>query len=111
MSQTNTATQTFNDIENYIADAKEIIARGEIIELKSLEDRVRTMCESVAAMDKEEAITHKPELERLMQELDKLQSVLMDSKGKLQEELSGVQSHSVASHAYSKSGALAPKDD
>lgn len=102
-------TETLHDIETYIKEAQAIIASGEIVELGDLDQRVREMCEAVASMSPEDAATHKDDMLRLMSELERLQVSLVENRDKLQDELEGVQSHSVASNAYNKSGALAPK--
>ena len=111
MTQTAPIRETFKGIEAYINEANEIISKGDVVELNSLEDRVREMCDAIAAMSKDEAKEHKKDLERLMGDLQKLQTTLIENRDELQTELSGVHSHSAASQAYHKSGALAPKDE
>lgn len=111
MSQALPIAETFSAIESYINEANDIIARGEVIELKTLDERVKVMCDAIAGMSKDDAAKHKEDLQRLMTDLEKLQGTLVENKDKLKTELTGVQSHSVASNAYNKSGALAPKGE
>lgn len=95
--------ELFDGIRAYVAQAKEICAKGDYLELEGLDDQVKTLCEGVMHMPVEDSMTIKDDLQTMMAELDELQTLFEKSKDKLAHDMRGVEKHKQASLAYKQS--------
>ena len=105
---TATADQVYQDITDYIANARAIIDSGEYIELENLDGRVAELCDTIRAMEPEQSTAFADRLDTLLEDLNALQRSFIESRDNLQGELKGVVKHHRANKAYQQSEALAP---
>lgn len=90
-------------LNEYIADAKDIVERGEYMELAGLDERVKTLCDSVMSLKVEESMSFADELDATMKELDSLQKMFVQSRDKLASDMQDVGKHKQAAVAYKQS--------
>ena len=92
-----------NGLNDYIAQAKEILERGDYLELEGLDDQVKALCDSVMSLQVEESLSFADELDATMKELDGLQALFMESRDQLADDMQGVGKHKQAAMAYKQS--------
>lgn len=100
MTSMETSRQLYNEIREYIRDAREITERGEFIELERLNGRVEKLCDSVHGLKVEEAVKFHDDLQELMKELGELQEIFIARRNGLADELTDVGRHKHAARAY-----------
>ncbi len=109
MTQSASAQQLIQGVQDYIRNAMDIMESGEYTELTGLDERVAELCSYVQNLPVGEATQYTKQLEELTGQLDKLKEVMEEHKDAVQSEISGLSDSQQASHAYAKSGALLPK--
>ena len=103
------ADELFDGVRDYIKDARDIMERGEFVELAGLDSRVAELCDAIVAMPQDQAANYVAELEVLMAELNVLKDRFEEGRASLAEEINGVQQHKQASSAYNNSTVMAAK--
>lgn len=61
-----------------VAAARRLLATGTMVDLSALEGKVRFVCETLAAMGREEGQSFRPGMEALIADLDKLAEAIRD---------------------------------
>lgn len=61
-----------------VSAARRLLATGTMVDLAALEGKVRFICETVAAMGRDEGRVMLPVMESLMADLDSLESAIRD---------------------------------
>lgn len=61
-----------------VSAARRLLATGTMVDLTALEGKVRFICETVAAMGRDEGRVMLPVMESLMADLDSLESAIRD---------------------------------
>ncbi len=97
--------QLYDDIMEYIKDARELTERGQFVELSALDQRVQALCEATQLMRVEDAQQFKPQLDEMMQELSNLQQLFIDRRDGLADELNEMGRHRQAAKAYKQNEA------
>ena len=103
MSKTATLEETrklYNEVRDYIQEAREIAERGEFTELHSLDERVHGLCTQMQHMKVRDAQVLKDDLDVLMKDLTELQELFMAQRELLSDEITGVGKHKHAAKAY-----------
>lgn len=97
------AESLYRDIMAYIKEATRLMKNGDYIELVGLEDQVTKMCQIVQGLSIEESMSMRDDLDRMMQDLDALQALFMESRDRIAKELGSVGKHRQAALAYKQS--------
>lgn len=106
MTQVEESRRIYNEIRDYIRDAREITERGQFIELEKLNGRVQELCDSVHKLKVEDATKFQDDLQQLMQELSELQHLFVERRDSLADEITGVGQHKKAAKAYKQQEAV-----
>ncbi|CAA7612780.1 hypothetical protein [Magnetospirillum sp. UT-4] len=61
-----------------VTAARRLLATGTMVDLSALEGRVRLICETLAAMEREEGQALLPVMERLIADLDRLAAAITE---------------------------------
>lgn len=109
MTQSQSAQALYQDIMDYIGDAREITERGELIELSKLDMRVEELCKQVQQLSVDESMQFRPKLEEMMAQLAHLQEMFAQKRADLGELMTEVGKHKQAAMAYKQQEASASR--
>lgn len=97
-----------------LGTARSKLAAG-VVDLSGVEESVRSFCAHLAAMHVEQARAFSPDLEELMEEMNKLERELEAARERVRGEMTLLSQHRSAATAYGKSDAIGgpnpPLDD
>lgn len=94
------------DLEGYIREALDIMDSGEYVELNGLEEKVTRLCLTIGQTPIGEAKDFRPKLDAITKQLGLLQSIMVEHKQKIEDQLQGLDVKKRASVAYAKSDAM-----
>lgn len=92
----------FEDVEQFIAENRAILARGEFVELEGLDGEVKRLCESILQLSQDERVAHSEKLQSLLNELNALANELAAQRDKISGEIHALSQHRQAHVAYKK---------
>ena len=95
-----TPTSLHQDILRYIANANDLLSRGEIASLSGLDTAVEELCNRVLTLDEKEVAQFVPELDALMQALDTLQARMKQARDACRVDVESLGKHHRAASAY-----------
>ncbi len=98
----NQLDKLLNEVETYIADACEMLEKGEYVELKDLDTRVAVLCKEIQALPVIDARQYMESMERTMERLDALQFLMREHQNVMQKQLNNLELNKRASLAYAK---------
>jgi len=94
------AEKLFDDIAQFIAESRDILESGAIMELNGLDEQVRSLCDAVLQLSQNERITYADRLQQLLGDLKALGDAMVTQRDELAEEMRGVPQHKKAHKAY-----------
>ncbi len=102
-----------DELEAYIREAMDILDSGEYIALNGLDEKVSELCRHVTEIPLAEAKDFQPRLTGVIKQLDLLQSIMIEHRDRVEQQLQGLDNTKRASQAYAKSEAMVskPKDN
>ncbi len=105
---TATLDSLVSDLEGYIREALDILDSGEYVELNGLDEKVTALCQRITVMPISEARDFRPKLTSITKQLDLLQTIMMEHRDRIEQQLQGLDTKKRATQAYAKSEAMAP---
>lgn len=98
-----------NDLEHYIREALDILDSGEYLELNGLDEQVADLCRQVTEVPLADAKDFQPRLSGVIKQLDVLQTIMVEHRNRVEEQLQGLDTNKRANQAYAKSDTMIPK--
>lgn len=101
--------EMFGEVVAYVENARGMLTRGEVVDLKDLDGHVRSVCESIASLSKEQAQEYLPELTYLREMVAELESEIRVQRDVVMGELKGADKVERANKAYAQGNTLNPE--
>lgn len=90
----------FDDVEDFIQEGRRMLQEGALMELGGLEERVRTLCESVMQMSQEQRAQYADRMSALLADLTTFGNQLVAQRDAISAEMRQVSQHKKAHVAY-----------
>lgn len=98
----------FNELEDYIRGALDILDKGEYMELKTLEPKISFICQEVMNMPLEVARGYIDRMNAVNKQLDILKQVMIEHKMEVSSQINSIDDSRRAHKAYARSETMAP---
>ncbi|MDX2112208.1 MAG: hypothetical protein SFW63_00525 [Alphaproteobacteria bacterium] len=100
MSESLGTDELLTQIAAYITESRELLERGDVVELSDLDGRIARLCEASLALSAEEKRRHAAALEQLLDDLTQLGNLLQEKRGLVMHEMKASGAHRKAASAY-----------
>ncbi|MGE0755151.1 MAG: hypothetical protein AB7L92_08345 [Alphaproteobacteria bacterium] len=110
----NNPEKLFDDVRQFIADSRAIIARGDMLQLDGLDSEVQRLCEAVLQLSQDERLKYAGTLQELLYSLNALGEELSRQRDVVAAQIHDLSDHRRANVAYKKADAtddFGKKDD
>ncbi len=104
-----TVDELFEEVENYIRDAMEILDKEEYLKLEGLDQKVAAICNEVMSLPQEATREYLGRMDTMVTQLDLLKKVMEEHKAKIADQLNSVDANRRAHQAYAKSDVMTPR--
>lgn len=108
MGNTEQVDVLFNELEEYIRDALDILDKGEYVELKTLEPKIAHICQEVMNMPLDIARGYIERMNAASKQLDILKQVMIEHKMEVASQVNSIDDSRRAHQAYARSETMAP---
>ena len=95
-----TTEALFDKIAAFIAESRELLEAGKMLELAGLDDHVHSLCEAVLQLSQDERLQYAGRLQHLLGELKTLGESMVEKRDAMAEEIRHMSHHKKASTAY-----------
>lgn len=106
---TDNPEQLQNEINRFLADAREKTGQGDMVDLQGLEEKIRRLCEVILTLQPGEARPYRETLSEIAGELEALRGELEAQQGEVRSQLEGLNLRHKAAKAYKSSEGMQPK--
>lgn len=96
----------FENIESFIAKGRQMLKDDALIDASELEGQVKTLCESVLSLSKEERLSHTDRMQALLTDLTQLGDDMTRQKDTLATQLQQMDQKKKAHQAYARADAV-----
>jgi len=94
------AQTLFDGIMQFIAESRELLESGAVMELAGLDDQVRSLCDAVLQLSQEERVLYADRLQHVLADLQILGEAMVTQRDLVAEEIRSISHHKKAASAY-----------
>jgi len=90
----------FEDILQFVAQSRELLKNGAMMDLAGLDSRVMLLCEETLLLSQEQRLHYAERLQQLLGELTSLGKEMTVQRNRIEEEMRSLPQHKKATTAY-----------
>lgn len=90
----------FDDISRFVAESRQLLEQGALMEMAGLDQRVKQLCETVLQLSQQERLTYAENLQQLLGDLNTLGEMMVAQRDQVAAEIRQLNQHKKANAAY-----------
>lgn len=90
----------FEDVAQFVAQSRELLQSGAMMELAGLDNRIMLLCEEVLMLSQDQRARYSDQLQQLFNDLSALGQEMGAQRDRIENEMRGLPQHKKATTAY-----------